>query len=140
MSGFKRRARVLFLAGRYSVLAAQALQAGRELGMEWLDYRAASMVDQPVPDGLPQPESWAETLLQQVDLLVAVDADVPQLTLPAGVQRRNYSFAVEGLEASRSADRTVALQLSNEKARQRIMGMVGGMRLMQKAAGGEDED
>ncbi len=139
MSGFKRRARVLFLAGRYPALAAQALQAGRELGADWLDCRAASMIDQPVPEGLPQPECWAETLLQEVDLLVAVDADVPQLSLPAGVQRRNYSFVVEGLNASPPADRAIALQQSNEKARQRVLGMVGGMRLMQKAAAGEDD-
>ncbi len=133
MSGFKRRARVLFLAGRYPVLAAQALLAGRELAGEWLECRAASMINAPVPAGLPQPENWSPDLLQQVDLLVAVDDDVPQWVLPAGVQRRNYSFVVAGLDA-RPDDLAAALRQSDAKARQRVMGMVGGMRLLQNAA------
>lgn len=134
MSGFKRRARVLFLAGRHPVLAAQALQAARELAGEWLECRAASMTDVSVPAGLPQPESWSSDLLKEVDLLVAVDDDVPQLTLPAGVQRRNYSFVVDGLDALQQSDVSAALRQSDEKARQRVLGMIGGMRLMQKAA------
>lgn len=130
MSGFKRRARVLFLAGRYPVLAALALKWARLEAAEWLDCRAASMVAADSMADLPLPESWQPDMLSQFDLLVAVDEAVPPMPLPSGVQRRNYSFEVGGLDSATA----VALEQASDKARQRILGMVGGMRLLQKAA------
>jgi hypothetical protein len=97
---YKRKARVLFLDGGSGMAGVAAAIAG-EVGGPWLEGLAASLP----PDG---------ALLEWADLVVTLDEDAERgcPALPGQVQRRHYPV---GDEAA---------------LRERISGMVGGMRMM----------
>jgi len=98
---YKRKARVLFLDGG-SGLAGRAAAIAGEVGGPWLEGQCSSLP----PDG---------ALLEWADLVVTLDDEAERgcpAALPRQVQRRHYAV---GDEAA---------------LRQRVEGMVGGVRMM----------
>lgn len=97
---YKRKARVLFLDGDSGLAGLAAAIAG-EVGGSWLEGRGSSL----------PPEA---TLLEWADLVVTLDEaaerDCP--VLPKHAQRRHYPMRDEGA------------------LRERVEGMVGGLRMM----------
>ena len=124
--GYKRRARVVFLSGLHPAPANLAAHYVHKLGSEWLEARAAVLpgVEGDVP-------ALDEAMLAWVDLLVTLDAAALAVkpALRAGMQHRHYPF-----EPIPSVSDKVAWQALAAKVRSRVEGMIGGMRLMQKAA------
>lgn len=128
--GYKRKARVVFLGGSHPVPASLAAHYANRLGDAWMEARAAVLPgvagDVPVMDA---------ALLAWGDLLVTVDeaARVACPPLRPGLQHRHYPF--EPIPAAVDKDAWTVLAV---RIRQRVEGMMGGMRLMQKAADGND--
>lgn len=124
--GYKRRARVVFLSGLHPAPANLAAHYAQKLGSEWLEARAAVLPevagDVPVLD---------DTMLAWADLLVTLDAAAcaAKPALRAGMQHRHYPFEPIPPASDKAAWQALAAQV-----RVRIEGMIGGMRLMQKAA------
>jgi hypothetical protein len=124
--GYKRRARVVFLGGLHPAPANLAAHYAQKLGSEWLEARAAVLpgVQGEVPAMDDAMWAWA-------DLLVTLDAVAlaSRPALRAGMQHRHYPF--EPIPAV--SDKTGWQDLA-ARVRSRVEGMIGGMRLMQKAA------
>jgi hypothetical protein len=124
--GYKRRARVIFLGGLHPAPANLAAHYAQKLGSEWLEARAAVLagVEGEVP-------SLDEAMLAWADLLVTLDhaALAAKPVLRAGVQHRHYPF-----EPIPAVSDKAGWQALAARVRSRVEGMIGGMRLMQKAA------
>jgi hypothetical protein len=102
---FKRKARILFLDGG-SGMAARAAALVGEMADAWLEGKGASL---PV-------DGW---LLDWADLVVTLDGEAERRCppLPRHGQRRHYPAADEAA------------------LRERIAGMVGGLKLLARAGG-----
>lgn len=99
---YKRKARVLFLDGGSGLASVAATIAG-ETGGKWLEGR-----------GMPSPPD--EASLEWADLVVTLDGEAERVcpALPRHAQRRHYP-------------------VGNEAAlRERIEGMVGGMKMLER--------
>ena len=124
--GYKRRAQILFLSGAHPALASLAAHYANQLGASWMAARAAVL---PGVCG-DVPELNAE-LLGWADLLVTLDAVAlaARPSLRAGMQHRHYGFG----PVPPGADK-IAWREFNRCVRERVEGMIGGMRLLEKAA------
>lgn len=124
--GYKRQARIVFLGGLHPAPANLAAHYARKLGGEWMEARAA------VLSGVPgEVEVINEGLLAWADLLVTLDAAALAARPPlrSGLQHRHYPFE----PIPPAADKAAWSELT-VRVRERVEGMIGGMRLLEKAA------
>ncbi|MDR3391564.1 MAG: hypothetical protein P4L77_07480 [Sulfuriferula sp.] len=124
--GYKRQARIVFLGGLHPAPANLAAHYAQKLGSEWMEARAAVLSGVPgevaiIDDGML---AWA-------DLLVTLDAVAlaQRPPLRAGMQHRHYPFEPIPLIDDKAAWGAFAARV-----RERVEGMIGGMRLLEKAA------
>lgn len=111
---FIRLAHVIFFADSMFGLAPQAVAWSNQLGADWMEARAVTL---PVP---------AASALTWADLWVTLDAAALAVLppVPHGVQHRHYPFQPE----------LYGEQVEFERLRQRVAGMVSGMRMLQRAS------
>lgn len=127
---YKRKARILFLGGLHPVPPNLAAHYANRLGSEWMEARAAVLPgvagDVPVLTG---------DVLAWADLLVTLDAvaNTARPPLRLGLQHRHYPFEPIPDVADKPAWSALAVRI-----RERVEGMVGGMRLMQQASLDDD--
>ncbi len=125
--GYRRLARIVFLTGRADGLAGVAAEWARAQGAEWMEARARRLpgVEAALAVYDEEDRLWA-------DLLVTLDAAALSGALGrrAGLQHRHYPFE--------PADGISGNELE-QAVRRRVEGMLGGLRLMQRAAQ-DDED
>lgn len=117
---YKRRARVVFLTGYTDGLADQAVLWVNELAVEWMEARVVRCDTETLYFTVEN-----QMDLNWADLWVSLDERARQ-SLPVlrpGVQHRHYPFEQD---ADNESMRWQAL-------RERILGMVGGMRLLSRA-------
>lgn len=128
--GYKRKARILFLGGLHPVPPNLAAYYANRLGGEWMEARAAVLpgVAGDVPVVTADAVAWA-------DLLVTLDgvANAERPPLQPGLQHRHYPFEPLPDVTDKPAWTTLAGRI-----RERVEGMIGGMRLMQQAALDDD--
>ncbi len=124
--GYKRRARVVFLSGLHPAPANLAAHYAQKSGSEWLEARAAVL-----PEVVGDVPVLDDAMLAWADLLVTLDAAAyaAKPALRAGMQHRHYPFEPIPPASDKAAWQALAAQV-----RARVEGMIGGMRLMQKAA------
>lgn len=139
--GYKRKARIVFLAGSDASLAAMAATFANELGTAFMEAKAASFSLHP-PDpaaiavmgelGIPLSaeilSAPGPALLEWADLLVTLDAEAAQHCppLPRNTQQKHYPFET-AMQPGTEAYRTL-----RDAIRHRIEGMTGGMRMLAK--------
>ncbi|MDP2025047.1 hypothetical protein [Sulfuriferula sp.] len=127
---YKRKARIVFFCASHPAPANLAAHYANTLGSDWMEARAAVLPgvagEVPVLDG---------TALAWADLLVTLDAAALAARPPlrAGLQHRHYPFEPIPDVADKTAWRELAARIQ-----QRVEGMIGGMRLLQKAARASD--
>ena len=124
--GYKRRARVVFLSGLHPAPANLAAHYAQKLGGEWLEAQAAVL-----PDVVGDVPVLNDRMLAWADLLVTLDAAAyaAKPVLRPGMQHRHYP-----IEPIPPASDKAAWQALAAMVRHRVEGMIGGMRLMHKAA------
>lgn len=134
---YKRKAHVLFVGSGDSSRARMAASFANSLGAQYMQARALGVAAEPLlpelqhalralgVEGLEQalPPLDADHL-QWADVLIALDVGVAQACpqLPQGVQTRCYAFATPA--------NTQHLHQIREAIRQRIAGMLGGMKML----------
>ncbi len=122
--GYKRRAQIVFLSGHRDGLAELAMQWTTQLASSWMEARGLA------PSSEKGCQVLSEEDLEWADVLVTLDAaalaDLP--LLPSRVQHKHYPF-------ERSEENETSL---HQRLRARILGMAGGMRLLENAAQLED--
>ena len=124
--GYKRRAQILFLSGEHPAPANLAAHYANQLGGQWMVARAAVL-----PSISGEVAALDEAALAWADLLVTLD-DVALAAKPwlrPGLQHRHYGFA----PIPPSADK-IAWQAFNRCVRERVEGMIAGMRMLEKSA------
>ncbi len=117
--GYVRAARIVFFSGHPDGLAQQASNLTNQLGTGWMEARPAISTINSVD------LAWA-------DLVVTVDA-AARTALPTampGVQHRHYPFE-PGTEPA---------DMQHDRLRARIEGMLGGLRLLQRASMTDEQD
>ena len=123
---YKRPARILFVSGVHAATANLAAHYGNRLGAEWMSARAAVLAevggDAPVLDAAQ---------LEWADLLVTLDtaALAGKPALRTGLQHRHYPVE----PVPQPSDKTGWSEFAG-RIRQRIEGMIGGMRLLENAS------
>lgn len=141
--GYKRKARIVFLAGSDGSLAAMAAGFANTLGAKWMEGKAAAFSRAPLSsavitamhesgislltEGLSAPDA---KLLQWADLIVTLDAEAEKCCppLPAHLQKKHYP--IETVVGSDIA----AYRKIRDAIRKRIEGMIGGMTMLEKDA------
>jgi hypothetical protein len=122
--GYKRRAQVVFLSGHADGLAELAMQWTGQLASSWMEARGMALLSEKEQQVLSDEDlAWADVL---VTLDAAALAALP--LLPSRVQHRHYPF-------ERNEEDEASL---HQRLRARILGMAGGMRLLENAAQMED--
>lgn len=126
MMGYKRQARIVFLGGLHPAPANLAAHYAQKLGAEWMEGRAAVL-----PGVTGDVAVLDEALLAWADLLVTLDAAAlaARPVLRPGLQHRHYPFEPIPPAADKAAWSELAARV-----RARVEGMIGGMRLLEKAA------
>ena len=124
--GYKRQARIVFLGGLHPAPANLAAHYAQKLGSEWIEARAAVL-----PGVSGEVAVLDDALLAWADLLVTLDSTALAARPPlrAGMQHRHYPFE----PIPPVADKTGWSELA-ARVRERVEGMIGGMRLLEKAA------
>ncbi len=136
---YKRKAHVLFVGSGDACRALLATAFANSLGAAWMEARAVALHEAPLaPEpscvlaGIELPDQALHRLDQAniawADLIVTLDeaADRACPPLPVTVQKRCYPFPQpENLED---------LQHMRDAIRQRVAGMIGGMRMMNRSA------
>ena len=135
--GYKRKARVLFVASGDGSRAAMAAAFANTLGQAYLEAPAVCLDHAPATTELREAMrasgvAMADEMLCALDasslawadLLVTLDeaADRACPPLPKGVQKRCYVFA--------RPENVVDLYRTRDAIKQRIEGMIGGMVMM----------
>jgi protein-tyrosine-phosphatase len=146
--GYKRKARIVFLA-QDAGCALMAQEFSRCIGSDWIEARAACLeAALPAPEvvevmaeaGCPLTARAAElctdSLLGWADLVVTMDAaaDRKCASMPRGVQKRYYPLETTDMLAQGAEQRCNVYRALRDGIGARIAGMVGGMRLLQRAA------
>jgi hypothetical protein len=123
---YKRQARIVFFCGSHPAPANLAAHYANSLGSEWMAARAAVL-----PGVAGEVPVLDDALLAWADLLVTLDAAALAAKPPLrpGLQHRHYPFEPLPEVADKAAWGELAMRI-----RQRVEGMIGGMRLLQKAA------
>ena len=124
--GYKRQARIVFLGGLHPAPANLAAHYAQKLGSEWLQARAAVLLGVNGEVAVLDAE-----LLAWADLLVTLDAVAlaGRPPLRVGLQHRHYPFEPIPVVADKVGWSELAARV-----RERVEGMIGGMRLLEKAA------
>lgn len=141
---YKRKARIVFLAGGDGGLALMAAGFANTLGAKWMEGKAGNFSRTPLAsaaitamhesdisllaESLPAPDA---KLFQWADLVVTLDAEAEKLCppLPTHIQKKYYPFGTA--EGSNIA----AYRKVRDAIRTRIEGMIGGMAMLEKDAG-----
>lgn len=146
--GFKRRSRVVFLGGTSSLLPAIAVAHAVRLGAEWLETRAAVMGASALPvagaleervrdlcGALDAAKHLDTALLEWADLIVTMDEAARRAcpALPEGTQHRHYPFREPEQCQNEPEIREICSAVEA-----RILGMIGGMKLLAKASADEE--
>ncbi|WP_124949878.1 hypothetical protein [Sulfuriferula thiophila] len=124
--GYKRQARIVFLGGLHPAPANLAAHYAQKLGSEWMEARAAVLT------GVSgEVAVLDDALLAWADLLVTLDgaALAARPPLCAGMQHRHYPFEPIPPVTDKAGWSELAARV-----RERVEGMIGGMRLLEKAA------
>lgn len=129
--GYKRSARILFLSGLHAAPASLAAHYGNRLGAERLIARAAVLPN--VGGEVPVLDA---ALLEWADLLVTLDAAAlaARPALRPGLQHRHYPFEPVPDSSDKIGWSDFALRVRN-----RIEGMIGGLRLLENASHAADD-
>ena len=124
--GYKRRAQILFLSGVHPAPANLAAYYANQLGGQWMVARTAVL-----PGISGEVVALDADALIWADLLVTLDDAALAATpsLRSGLQHRHYGFA----PIPPSTDK-IAWQAFNRCVRERVEGMIAGMRMLEKAA------
>ncbi len=127
---YKRKARILFLGGLHPVPPNLAAHYANRLGAEWMEARAAVL-----PGVAGDVPVFGEAAVEWADLLVTLDAVANAACPPLrpGLQHRHYPFEPLPAVTDKPAWTTLAGRI-----RERVEGMIGGMRLMQQASLDDD--
>ncbi len=127
---YKRKARIVFFCGSHPAPASLATHYANTLGSDWVEARAAVL-----PGVAGEVPVLGDDAVVWADLLVTLDAAALAAKPPlrAGLQHRHYPFEPIPDVANKAAWRELAARI-----RQRVEGMIGGMRLLQKAAHAPD--
>jgi len=147
--GYKRKARVIFLSSGNGSRSLMAAAFANQLGGEWMEGYAAVFSEQ-TPDPLAievlqeagmdmagqSVSILNEAWLNGSDLLVAMDPEADQRCppLPAGAQKRCYFFADPTEKGKSSLNAKALYREVRDQIRQRVQGMIGGMKLLQRAS------
>ena len=129
--GYKRSARILFLSGEHAAPANLAAHYANRLGAEWMIARAAVLPDVGGEAAVLDVDS-----LEWADVLVTLDA-VALAARPAlrpGLQHRHYPFEPAPDSSDKIGWSDFALRVRN-----RIEGMIGGLRLLENASHAADD-
>ncbi|HUW29404.1 MAG TPA: hypothetical protein VMV97_12420 [Sulfuriferula sp.] len=128
--GYKRKARILFLGGLHPVPPNLATHYANRLGAEWMEARAAVL-----PGVAGDVPLLTDDVLAWADLLVTLDAvaNAARPSLRSGLQHRHYPF-----EPTPEVDDKPAWSALAGRIRERVEGMIGGLRLMQRASLDDD--
>ena len=147
--GYKRKARVIFLSSGNGSRSLMAAAFASQLGGEWMEGYAAVFSEQsPDPLAIEVMQELGmdmaglsasilnETELNGADLVVTMDPEADRRCppLPAGVQKRGYFFADPAEEGESAPNSKALYRQVRDQIRQRIQGMIGGMKLLQKAS------
>ncbi|MHB1678640.1 MAG: hypothetical protein ACYCSS_14135 [Sulfuriferula sp.] len=129
--GYKRLARIVFLSGLHAAPANLAAHYGNRFGARWVVAQAAVL-----PGVCGDVPAFSSAQLEWADLLVTLDAVAlaAKPLLPAGIQHRHYAFEPIPAASDKIAWREFALRL-----RERVEGMIGGMRMLEHDAQADDE-
>lgn len=142
--GYKRKACILFVGSGSACLAQVAAAFAAEIGGDCMEARAAGfrpalsgklavkvMEEAGVDIRGQAPELLSDALLEWADLVVTLDEEADRRCppLPAGVRKRHYTFACPPV----AADMEVGCRALREQVRVAVEGIVGGMRMMEKA-------
>ena len=115
-----------------------------QLGTGWMEAHACALsshsVDSRVPEVMAEiGVAWSDqaidilsdALLEWADLVVTLDAEADRLcpALPAGVQKRCYAFVDPAPAGSAAAYREM-----RDAMRQRVEGMIAGMKMLARDA------
>jgi len=127
---YKRKARILFLGGLHPVPPNLAAHYANRQGAEWMEARAAVL-----PGVAGDVPVLGEAAVEWADLLVTLDAVANAACPPLrpGLQHRHYPFEPLPDVSDKPAWTTLAGRI-----RERVEGMIGGMRLMQQASWDDD--
>ncbi|HDP89727.1 MAG TPA: hypothetical protein ENN42_07215 [Thioalkalivibrio sp.] len=140
---YKRKAQVLFVSAHGRAAAPMAAALANRLGADWLIGRAAALSPaDPTPElaarlvGIsPAPvaiEALSEDLKAWADLIVHFDAALPERmgALPPTARRKHWPLA---------ADAGTPSDALETELRARILGMVGGMRMLARSSTEADD-
>lgn len=150
---YKRKARILFVSG-HAVGASMAQAWANLRGADWLEARAVCLDPQP-------PHPLALTVMHEVgaqlssapsaffnadalawaDLVVTLcrDSAARAHALPPGVQKKYWPVPEPRL-ARPEAEIGAALRVLRDELRERVDGLIGGMRLLARMDAGEHDD
>lgn len=133
---YKRKARVLFFGSGEPCRALLAASMANEMGAEWIEARAVALPETNNIDcsaaGLDAADRAGQVLNQEIsawaDLIITLDdaADAACPPLPSHVQKRCYPVA--------PADSPADWLRVREAIQQRVEGMIGGMRMINRSA------
>ena len=141
---YKRPAHIIFLSGENTSRAWMATSLANQLGIGWMEAHACALSSQSVDSRVPElmteiGVAWSglaidilsDALLEWADLVVTLDAEADRLcpALPAGVQKRCYAF-VDPMPAGSVA----AYREMRDAIRQRVEGMIAGMKMLTRDA------
>ncbi len=122
---YKRRVRVVFLTGNRDGMAGLAVQLTGQVAAAWMEARALgpSEDEEEVMPQLTDAEvQWADVLITMDQAGLQALKQMP--ALPVRVQHRHYPFEPDEIDQASLRARL----------RARIMGMAGGLRLLERAA------
>ena len=150
---YKRKARILFVSG-HAVGASMAQAWANLRGADWLEARAVCLDPQP-PHPLAitvmhetgaqlsstPPPTFTADVLAWADLVVTLcrDSDARVHALPPGVQKKYWPVPEPRL-AGHEAEIGATLRALRDDLRERVDGLIGGMRLLARMDAGERDD
>lgn len=147
--GYKRKARVLFLSSGNGSRCLMAACFANQFGANWLEGQPAVfkkhdfdslavevMHESGVEWGGGNPGEVNEALLKWADLVVLMDPEAEQCCppLPQGVQKRSYFFDDPAGKVGTAENLKENYRKVRDQIRQRVEGMIGGIKMLQKAS------
>lgn len=126
---YKRKAQVIFLDCTGSGAASTAARLTRELGPEWAEARAATLDADTHDGGISRLD---DALKEWADLIVYFDPQTGAKATPLPASTRLKHWPLEHDHGDPSPALT-------DELRQRVAGMIGGMRMLSRLSSDEDD-